>query len=198
MNCTPKVGHHVQFLGCFFMSKYTAQFKQKVIKYYLSGSAGYRLTGERYGVGVSAVRQWVAAYRHHGLASTKAKYSVYTADFKMSVLQHMARHGLSYGETAAQFDIRNRGAIAMWERAYNLGGLAALTNRKRGRRPAMDKKPTLLVTTHQEAGVKPSYAQLEEELAYLRMENAYLKKLDALILKEKQEAQQAKRKSSKN
>ncbi|MDR5812513.1 hypothetical protein QCE62_02770, partial [Caballeronia sp. LZ033] len=32
VNCTPKVGHQSNDLGCFFMSKHSARFKQAVVK----------------------------------------------------------------------------------------------------------------------------------------------------------------------
>jgi transposase len=172
------------------MSKHTADFKLEVIKYYLSGSGSYDSTAQQYGIDRSTVRKWVAGYRYHGVSSLLAKYSSYTADFKRSVLEHMHEHSLSYRETAAKFDIRNPAAIIAWEKAYNLGGLVALTNKKRGRSPM--SAPVKSSTRPDINDMTPE--QLREELAYRRMEVDYLKKLDALIRKEKLAAQKAKRK----
>jgi transposase len=172
------------------MSKYTAQFKQEVIQYYLSGRGGYQATADYFGIVKSAVRKWVKAYQYHGTLSTVAKYTHYSAEFKQSVLAYRLTHTLSLRETAAKFDIRNPNAIRLWEQAYNLGGIAALTNRKRGRSPMAQQVKTTPNPDINDMTVE----QLREELAYRRMENEYLKKLDALIRKEKLAAQKAKRK----
>lgn len=171
------------------MSKYTAQFKLEVIQYYLSGRGGYKTTGDYFGILESAVRQWVKAYQYHGTSSTIAKYTHYSAEFKQSVLAYRQTHALSLRETAAKFDIRNRNAIRLWEQAYNAGGIAALTNRKLGRPRIMPKHETSPANQD-----KPTYEELEKRLVWLEMENEYLKKLDALIRKEKLAAQKAKRK----
>ncbi|MGO4765568.1 hypothetical protein AB4120_23805, partial [Cupriavidus sp. 2KB_3] len=46
MNCTPKVGH--QLLGCFFMYRYSEQFRLTVIQSYLDGQAGYGEIAKRH------------------------------------------------------------------------------------------------------------------------------------------------------
>jgi transposase InsO family protein len=55
------------------MSKYSEQFKLKVVKQYLLGTDGTQAVGDRHGVPRVVVRRWVALYRIHGMARLKKK-----------------------------------------------------------------------------------------------------------------------------
>ena len=175
------------------MSKYSARLKSRVVQDYLSSErGGYGEVGRQHGVGQGTVRKWVAAWRAHGEAAFKKKYSFYDGPFKLKVLQFMHTKALSCRETAAIFDIRNPGAINVWKRRYDSGGMQALEPRPRGRSVNQPKPSAPSVSS------KPDEARTKEELLkelnYLRMENAYLKKLDALIRSESPTAQRKKRK----
>lgn len=175
------------------MTKYSEQFKLKVVEQYLQGTAGYKTIGKPLGVDDKAVKRWVTRYRIHGKAGLAKKFSHYSAEFKLSVLQHMWLKELSFGQVSAQFDIRNPGAVGQWERCYHSGGLDALAPRKRGRPKNMpippDTKPGSLPDpsgcTHDELIV---------EVNQLRMEVAYLKKLQALVQAQQQQRTIARKK----
>ncbi|WP_374703210.1 IS3 family transposase [Cupriavidus pauculus] len=159
------------------MYRYTEQFRLSVIKEYLTGHAGAGALAKRYGIDEGTVRRWVAAYRLHGQASLKRRYKTYSAEFKLSVLERMRRQGLSHREVAALFDIRGSGAIGVWERQYDAGGLEALTPRPRGRRPSKMPQRTPKTKPSRSSGdLTRTREELLEELDYLRMENAYPKK----------------------
>ena len=192
MNCTPKVGHPSNDLGCFFMSKYNARFKRSVVKDYLSGErGGGREVAHRHGVDHGTVRKWVAAWQAHGDTAFRKKHSQYDASFKLKVLQLMQARTLSGREAAAVFDIRNPSIIGIWKRQYDSGGIQALQPRPRGRPVKQPKSsPPPDPSRPDEARTKE---ELLKELNYLRMENAYLKKLDALIRSESPTAQRKKR-----
>ncbi|XWZ83964.1 IS3 family transposase [Paraburkholderia sp. A3RO-2L] len=171
------------------MAKYTEQFKRSVVKDFLSGKGrSSREVARRHGVDHGTVRKWVAAWQAHGEAAFSKKYTHYDARFKLKVLQFMQTKTLSCRETAAVFDIRNPAIIGVWKRQYDSGGIQALQPRPRGRpvkQPKASSPPN--PTSPDEARTKE---ELLEELNYLRMENAYLKKLDALIRSESQSAAQ--------
>jgi transposase len=86
---------------------------------------------------------------------------------------------LSFQEAAAMFNIRGTSCVAGWERLYREGGFRALKPRRRGRRRAM-KDPKGKPPPRQ-SDAERSQKDLIAELKQLRMENAYLKKLDALV-----------------
>lgn len=179
------------------MGKYTEQAKLAAVEDYCTGSRGLRDVAHRHGVDFSSLRQWVAAYRVHGSAGIKSrKPQRYSTDFKLSVLKRMRDEQLSYRQTAALFDIRRFGMIGEWERLYDEGGPAALTlvPIKVG---YQKKMPTPTSSTQPDLANDESRSrdELIAELKQLRMENDYLKKLEALDQK-KREAQQRGRRLS--
>lgn len=166
------------------MTKYDLSFKQAVVEFYNRGDCGYEAVGDRFRIGHSTVRKWVASFAQHGLAGLEKKFSHYDADFRLSVLERMWKDGLSRREAAVLFNIRSAGCLTVWERLYERGGLAALAPRRKGRRRSMPKRPVPVSPTPPAAHTGTDEAKSREvllaELNYLRMENAYLKKLEAL------------------
>ena len=175
------------------MAKYTEQFKLQVVQDYLSRDEGYRLLSQRHTLDRGTLREWVAAYEHHGIAGLKAKRVRYTAAFKLSVLQHMHDEGLSLRQAAAQFNIRGYGVIANWQRRYDAGGAQALSPRPNRSRQPMQKPPSP-PSPEPRKDEERTREELIDEVNYLRAEVAYLKKLDALVQAKKRAAQQKKRK----
>lgn len=174
------------------MSKYDEQFKLAVVEQYLSGFQGYREIANEHGITYSLVKRWVGWYRAHGSDGLKKKHSHYSAPFKLSVLQHMWNNALSYHQAAMAFNIRNPGILSVWECHYRSTGYAALIPRPRGRtRPmiAPTTKPAPLTDDKQ----RPR-DDLLAELQHLRMENAYLKKLQALVQAQQKAAPRKKHK----
>lgn len=179
------------------MRKYTEQAKLAAVEDYYAGSGGLRDVAHRHNVDFSSLRQWVAAYRVLGPAGIKDRHPQrYSADFKLSVLKRMRDEQLSYRQTAALFDIRRFGMIGEWERRYEEGGPAALAlvpikagYQKKMPTPTSSTQPD---STNDELR---SRDELIAELKQLRMENDYLKKLEALDQK-KREAQQRGRRPS--
>jgi transposase len=181
--------------GVFFMAKYDERFKRSLVDKYLSGSAGMDTLAKTAGIDKSMLRRWVAAYRAHGVAGLRKKHTSYSAEFKMSVLQHMWRHELSYGQVNAIFDLREAAGVSRWERQYHGGGFEALKPRRKGRPPNMPTSRPSQTSTPEPSQDTRSKEELLKENEYLRAEVAYLKKLDALLRAKQQAAPKKKRKS---
>jgi transposase len=177
------------------MTKYSERFKLAVVQDYLSDSSdGYRAIARRHGLTSHAiVERWVAAYRLHGDVGLGKKSSKYTAEYKLSVLRYMWDNHLSINQTAADFDIRSYAMVGMWQRAYQAGGIEALAPKARGRRKPMTVPSKTKPNTAPDDD-KRSREELLAEVNQLRMELAYLKKLDALVLARQSQAQKRKRK----
>lgn len=158
------------------MIKYTEQFKLKVVKHYLEGTKGYRLLSAHYGVASPHIRNWVSAYRIHGMEGLVRKRSLYDAKFKLTVLQHMWDNGLSNRQAAALYNVRNPTSVQRWETLYREGGIEALMPLK--------SMPKIIAPTASPE-LKPAEESTREELlkenTYLRMEVEVLKKLQALV-----------------
>ena len=95
----------------------------------------------------------------------------YTLEFKIKVVETMHREKLSYRETARQFDISNHSRVASWERIYLEEGKEGFYIERRGRKSTC--RPKKLKKEVEE--------DLISEVQRLRTENAYLKKLNALV-----------------
>lgn len=176
------------------MSKYSEQFKLTIVQQYLSGTAGSKQIAHEHNLPHSTVRRWVSLHRAHGTDGLAKKFSHYSAEFKLSVLQRMWDDDLSYGQVAATFNIRNPGCLSHWERCYHSGGLDALAPRKRGR---PKKMPLLPNTEPPESLPDPAgrtHDELVAEVNHLRMEVAYLKKLEALVQAQKQQRRTTRKK----
>ena len=176
------------------MTKYNEQFKLEVVQDYLgAGSAGLRAVARRHGIPSHfMVRKWVLAYQLHGNVGRSGKHRQYSAQFKLSVLEHMWENELSMLQTAARFDIRDHGMVGKWERAYRDGGVEALVPR-----PKEQFNPMATPAPKPDAPPdddKRSREQLLDEILQLRMELAYTKKLQALVQARQQQVPQKKRK----
>ena len=98
----------------------------------------------------------------------------YTPEFKQLVVETMHRDKLSIREVSAQFEIGDHNAVARWERIYLMEGAEGLTIERRGR--GSKGRPQQFPKEVEE--------DLLKEVQRLRAENAYLKKLQALVLEE--------------
>ena len=82
---------------------------------------------------------------------------------------------ISFKETGVVLGIRPS-TIWQWEKRYLESGIKGLENKKKGRKPKVQKpKPP-----------KTRLEELEEENLDLRIENEYLKKLNALVAEREQ------------
>ena len=90
----------------------------------------------------------------------------------------MNNTGASPYEAAAVYNIPSQFTVNKWKKAVDEGGMDALIPKKKGR-PSMKKKQEKPTNTP-----KPKES-LQEEIERLCMDNAYLKKLNALV-KEKE------------
>lgn len=103
----------------------------------------------------------------------------YTGEFKQKVVEAIQKEGLSYKEAARHFEIPSDRQVRNWERIYLEEGSEGLYIERRGRSGKGGRPPKQL---------KPEVEEdLIAEVQRLRAENAYLKKLRALILEEERQ-----------
>ena len=158
------------------MGKYSSELKLEVVNYYLKGN-GYETTAKHFGIpAFDTVRKWVKKYEKHGVKGLlKNQKTSYSGKFKQNVIEYMHTNHLSYQETAIHFNIAGAEVINRWERIYYEEGPQGLYIERRGRNKNMNSKPKK----------KKIDKEIEEDLMAenqrLRMENEYLKKLNALV-----------------
>lgn len=95
----------------------------------------------------------------------------YTPEFKIKVVETMRTEHLSYHEAARQYDVSNHHLVKNWERIYLEEGAEVFRIERRGRK-ATGRPPKLKKKVEED---------LIAEVHRLREENAYLKKLNALV-----------------
>ena len=170
------------------MSKYSKELKLKIVLDYIEKHISPEQQEKAYGVSSSQIRQWIAQYKLNGKFTEPTRH--FSGDFKLKVLNYQQEHHLSDPETALFFGITNQGTICAWRKKYITGGTEALFQ-KQGRRSKMPKK-SLIPNKPREEWTK------DEELAYLRMENDFLKKYLALVQEDDRKKQQQKKDREKS
>lgn len=167
------------------MTKYSSEFKIKVVSRYLTGDIGYKDLCDLYGIpSLSTARTWVQRARIHGLRSlkvlrTKANYD---QNFKMAVIEYRRTNQVSLAQTAAHFGI-NLSQVSSWNRIFEEQGVAGLRPRQKGR-PRMTKHKMTNVQKHlkptQEEKYKQEILRLKQELHEAELDRDILKTLAAL------------------
>ena len=158
------------------MSKYSREFKLEVIEYYEKNHIGCGELADYFKIpNRSVVRWWIKNYQEHGINGLIRNNIKYSGEFKQNVVEYMHKNHLSLNETAVYFNLGNHNVVGKWERIYYEKGPQALYKERRGGSKNMSSKPRKKKLS------KENEEDLIEEVQRLRMENAYLKKLQALV-----------------
>ena len=158
------------------MSKYSSEFKLKIVKYCINERLGHAYVAKLFGVNHETLRKWIKKYQKFGPSGLiKNTNQSYSGDFKVAVVEYMHNNHLSLAETCIQFNLGCHSVISKWERIYYEEGPQALYLERRGRSKKMNSKP------RKKKLYKATEKDLIAEIQQLRMENAYLKKLNALV-----------------
>ena len=155
--------------GAFFMTKYRREEIIAAIEE-VKGGKSISQVAKQYQI-CNKVLQWnVRCYFERGENGLTSHSYNWPAKQKNEVLKYMHENQLSFTETGVLFGIRHS-TILRWEKRYLENGISGLEDKKKGRKPRTQKpKPP-----------KTRLEELEEENLDLRIENEYLKKLNALV-----------------
>lgn len=158
--------------------RYSDDQKLAVVLDYESGNDGQKVVARRHGVEATSLRNWVALYRAHGMDGI-ARRTIkprFPLELKLEVLTRQEQDGLSQRQLAAMYGIRRHDVIGRWRHLYDAGGPAALV--LPGRIAMPRAKPP---EPRDKEKVPATTAELVKELQRVKAENAYLKKLGALV-----------------
>lgn len=169
------------------MAKYSLETKLKAVNEVLELGGSIRYVAKSLNIAKSVVERWVARYEEFGVDGLTMKSGTYSGDFKVSVIKYIHENGVSLSKAAAHFGIPSDATVGKWERIYWEEGPQALykDNRGRNRNVTKDKikKPKM---------DKQVEEDLIAEVQRLRMENEYLKKLNALVQAREKSAKKTK------
>ena len=164
------------------MSKYSLEFKLKVIHEYYENKSSIQGLADKYDIPAnSLIRTWVNQYEQDGVESLdyQTNKSKFTGEFKLHVIQYRQSNRLTYQEVDNLFGISHASTIANWVHVYKREGLVGLS-RPIGRSTKMSTQDKVkkypLKETEREA-----LERLREENEFLRLSIRYQKKLNALV-----------------
>lgn len=167
--------------------KHDFDFRLRIVKEVMRGRHTPGSISQKAGIRKSMVQRWVSFYRRYGIEGLQPISNSYSADFRLNVVQTMKAESLSLIQASLRFRIPSVSTLLNWVRIHDSHGPERLAALSKGRPSTMPRKPKKPLTREE---------QLLEELADLRAENAYLKKLQALIQSESEK--EGNRKSSRN
>lgn len=183
------------------MSKYSFEFKKKVVNAYLNGEGSYSYLSKKFGIpSDSKVKLWVDNYNAFGDEGLKRsrKKENYSFEKKLSVVELYLSSEISYQNLALQEGITNPSMIVNWVNRFRVAGPDALRPHKKGRKKTLNTSDGNTQNKPVEKSSVDTSAEhvkeLEDELLKLRIENAFLKELRRLRLED--EAKMRERRSS--
>ena len=159
------------------MAKYSKEFKLKVVKYCIENYHTSYEAAKKFNIpSPTPIKHWIGKYNEHGeIGIEKNKKASYDGKYKQNVVEYMHTNHLSATQTAIHFKLSSGSTVTKWERIYYEEGPQGLYIERRGRSKNMSSKPKK----------KNLNKEVEEDLIAenqrLRMENEYLKKLNALV-----------------
>jgi len=158
------------------MAKYSYEQKLEAVLNVIDKHMSIHSSAKILGTSKEHVRRWVKRYEMFGTEGLFQKSGTYSGKFKQHVIEFMHKEHLSICETAVKFAIPANSTVSKWERIYYEKGPQALYEDNRGRIKKMSSKKPKAPKL-----VKEVEEDLIAEVQRLRMENAYLKKLNALV-----------------
>jgi transposase len=167
------------------MIKFDYEKRLKAVKEVIEKGLSHRAAAEMINATATDVQNWLRLYREHGKKGLQIKGGWYDKNFKINVIEYMNKHHISMREVSVKFGIPDPIAVRRWRRIYYEKGPEALED-SRGKnkminevkpdKPNKSKKTIKLTKTD-----KKVEKNLITENKRLKMENAYLKKLHALV-----------------
>jgi transposase len=156
------------------MTKYNYELRVTVVKEIDEGGS-IRGAARKYGIARTVVQGWYKRYQLDGIKGLIETRQKYSADFKLAAVEYLLTHDVSLDKAAAILGIPNLATLWAWEKSFLAEGAAGLQDTRKGRPPRMPKKPR---KSSKPMSKKEHY---EARIKELEMENAYLKKLNALV-----------------
>lgn len=170
---------------------YTFRQKLTIVRLIESGKESIGSASRRLGSSRSVIQQWLGHYRQQGKAGLKLHVGTYNGEFKIKVVEYMLDKGLSLTEACSLFGIPNPHTVNCWKKAYKVhGSHILLVDRRRSKGTEMEPKKK-----QRKSNLSPEaeqLASLQAEVEWLRAENDFLKKLDALMQEKKARNKQRK------
>lgn len=167
--------------------KYDYELKLKICKEMEKTGIGSRAISHKYPLSRQDISHIFKLYKKYGPYILKHNYTNWTKQQKEEAIKRVLS-GESIHNVSIDIGLSSFSTLSLWIKEYKKNGYT-IVERKRGRRPMNKSSPKRKNSTQDER-----LKQLEKENLELRIENEYLKKLDALVQKRKAQQQRIKSK----
>ena len=157
------------------------------IKFKYMNWESFKRLSSQFEVNVSGLKYMVKLIDRYGINIVKkGKKRYYSPTLKREMIDKVLLEGCSQQSVCLDYGLSNQGILNNWIAQYNKNGYT-IVEQTRGRPPKMGRKPK------EETWRDDRARALQAENEYLRAENAVLKKLRELRLRDEKE-QEEKRK----
>ncbi|WP_125574604.1 helix-turn-helix domain-containing protein [Levilactobacillus huananensis] len=173
------------------MTKYSTQFKVKVVREYFSGGIGLKDLSIKYQIpSRENILNWVKQAQAHGISTLKVKHhrQTYSPDYKLKVVDYIQTNEVSRRQAAVHFGI-STSQTNNWMTIYQKQGVAGLRRKPRGRRPIMSKHKSQgstakRLTPTKEEKYKQQITELRRQLHEAELDRDILKTLATITKKQ--------------